>query len=245
MQTRNHLRALPRTTIVKRSKSRFAAMRSSTSRRVPSVGAGCRRSATLAAPQGRHLPRRTLPIQPGDGVSTLTTTRLAVSLSDRDGNLTFKTAPGETLLRERQTTAAHLSAIGRSRASTTSRTASAPTPPKRSTGSASTRAACSTIAAASSNSARTTPTSPSPCWSRARATPFSGTPPPSATSTIASRSSSTWSRWPRRRSTTTSSTARRWTHILHQYRSMTGHAPLFPEWAYGFFQSKDRYKTQD
>ena len=32
--------------------------------------------------------------------------------------------------------------------------------------------------------------------------------------------------------------------ILHQYRSMTGHAPLFPEWAYGLFQSKDRYKTQ-
>ena len=32
--------------------------------------------------------------------------------------------------------------------------------------------------------------------------------------------------------------------IIHHYRSMTGHAPLFPEWAYGFFQSKDRYKTQ-
>jgi alpha-D-xyloside xylohydrolase len=32
--------------------------------------------------------------------------------------------------------------------------------------------------------------------------------------------------------------------IVHLYRSMTGRAPLFPEWAYGFFQSKDRYKTQ-
>ncbi|MGA2571908.1 MAG: TIM-barrel domain-containing protein [Terracidiphilus sp.] len=32
--------------------------------------------------------------------------------------------------------------------------------------------------------------------------------------------------------------------IIHQYRSLTGHAPLLPEWAYGFFQSKDRYKTQ-
>ena len=32
--------------------------------------------------------------------------------------------------------------------------------------------------------------------------------------------------------------------IIHLYRSMTGHVPLFPEWAYGFFQSKDRYKTQ-
>ena len=32
--------------------------------------------------------------------------------------------------------------------------------------------------------------------------------------------------------------------LIHQYRSMTGHVPLFPEWAYGFFQSKDRYKTQ-
>ncbi len=32
--------------------------------------------------------------------------------------------------------------------------------------------------------------------------------------------------------------------ILHEYRSMIGHVPLFPEWAYGFWQSKDRYKTQ-
>jgi alpha-D-xyloside xylohydrolase len=32
--------------------------------------------------------------------------------------------------------------------------------------------------------------------------------------------------------------------IIHEYRSMTGHVPLFPQWAYGFFQSKDRYKTQ-
>ncbi len=32
--------------------------------------------------------------------------------------------------------------------------------------------------------------------------------------------------------------------IVHEYRSMTGHVPLFPEWAYGFFQSKDRYKSQ-
>jgi len=32
--------------------------------------------------------------------------------------------------------------------------------------------------------------------------------------------------------------------ILHEYRSLTGHAPLLPEWAYGFIQSKDRYKTQ-
>ncbi|MGH9600366.1 MAG: TIM-barrel domain-containing protein, partial [Terracidiphilus sp.] len=32
--------------------------------------------------------------------------------------------------------------------------------------------------------------------------------------------------------------------IMHGYRSLTGHVPLFPEWAYGFFQSKDRYKSQ-
>ena len=33
--------------------------------------------------------------------------------------------------------------------------------------------------------------------------------------------------------------------IIHQYRELTGHAPMFGQWAYGFFQSKDRYKTQD
>jgi len=33
--------------------------------------------------------------------------------------------------------------------------------------------------------------------------------------------------------------------IVHQYRTMTGHAPLFGEWAYGFFQSKDRYRSDE
>ena len=28
--------------------------------------------------------------------------------------------------------------------------------------------------------------------------------------------------------------------IIHQYRTLTGHAPMLPEWAYGLFQSKDR-----
>ncbi len=33
--------------------------------------------------------------------------------------------------------------------------------------------------------------------------------------------------------------------VLHEYRTMTGHAPLLPKWAYGFFQSKDRYVSLD
>lgn len=32
--------------------------------------------------------------------------------------------------------------------------------------------------------------------------------------------------------------------IVHEYRTMTGHTPLFPQWAYGLFQSKDRYSSQ-
>jgi alpha-D-xyloside xylohydrolase len=32
-------------------------------------------------------------------------------------------------------------------------------------------------------------------------------------------------------------------HIVHQYRELTGHAPLFGKWAYGFVQSKDRYRS--
>lgn len=32
--------------------------------------------------------------------------------------------------------------------------------------------------------------------------------------------------------------------IIHQYRALTGHAPLLPRWAYGLFQSKDRYGSQ-
>jgi alpha-D-xyloside xylohydrolase len=33
--------------------------------------------------------------------------------------------------------------------------------------------------------------------------------------------------------------------IIHEYRNLTGHTPMLPKWAYGFFQSKDRYMSQD
>ncbi len=33
--------------------------------------------------------------------------------------------------------------------------------------------------------------------------------------------------------------------IVHQFREMTGHAPMYGEWAYGFWQSKDRYRSDD
>ena len=33
--------------------------------------------------------------------------------------------------------------------------------------------------------------------------------------------------------------------VIHLYRELTGHAPMFAKWAYGLFQSKDRYETQD
>ncbi len=33
--------------------------------------------------------------------------------------------------------------------------------------------------------------------------------------------------------------------IIHEYRNLTGHTPMLPKWAYGFFQSKDRYVSQD
>lgn len=33
--------------------------------------------------------------------------------------------------------------------------------------------------------------------------------------------------------------------IIAQVRNLTGHAPMLPLWAYGFFQSKERYHTQE
>src|SRR5579863_8503781 len=33
-------------------------------------------------------------------------------------------------------------------------------------------------------------------------------------------------------------------HIIDSYRRLTGKAPMFAKWAYGLFQSQDRYKTQ-
>ena len=32
--------------------------------------------------------------------------------------------------------------------------------------------------------------------------------------------------------------------VIHEYRNLTGHTPMLPKWAYGFFQSKDRYVSQ-
>jgi len=33
--------------------------------------------------------------------------------------------------------------------------------------------------------------------------------------------------------------------VIHQYRTLTGHAPMLPRWSYGFIQSKDRYRSLD
>ena len=33
-------------------------------------------------------------------------------------------------------------------------------------------------------------------------------------------------------------------HIIDQYRKLTGKAPMYPKWAFGLFQSQDRYKRQ-
>jgi len=33
--------------------------------------------------------------------------------------------------------------------------------------------------------------------------------------------------------------------VIHEYRTMTGRTPMLPKWAYGFFQSKDRYVSLD
>ena len=33
--------------------------------------------------------------------------------------------------------------------------------------------------------------------------------------------------------------------IISGYRTLTGKAPIMPQWAYGFWQSRERYKTQD
>jgi alpha-D-xyloside xylohydrolase len=34
-------------------------------------------------------------------------------------------------------------------------------------------------------------------------------------------------------------------HIMDLYRNLTGVAPMYPKWAFGLFQSQDRYKTQE
>ena len=45
-------------------------------------------------------------------------------------------------------------------------------------------------------------------------------------------------------STTTSSTAPSSIAVVAGYRRVTGEAPMMPRWAFGFWQSRERYKTQ-
>ena len=33
--------------------------------------------------------------------------------------------------------------------------------------------------------------------------------------------------------------------VIAGYRELTGKAPMMPQWAYGFWQSRQRYETQD
>ena len=33
--------------------------------------------------------------------------------------------------------------------------------------------------------------------------------------------------------------------IVHEIRTLTGHSPMLPKWAFGYIQSKERYVTQD
>ena len=33
--------------------------------------------------------------------------------------------------------------------------------------------------------------------------------------------------------------------VISGYRTLTGKAPIVPKWAMGFWQSRERYKTQD
>lgn len=33
--------------------------------------------------------------------------------------------------------------------------------------------------------------------------------------------------------------------VIAQVRSLTGQAPMFPLWTYGYWQSKERYKSQE
>jgi alpha-D-xyloside xylohydrolase len=178
-----------------------------------------------------------------NGVSTLTTSRLAVSLSDRDGNLTFKTLDGETLVRERNnlprtylpSQAANLYHI-EDRFSPDATEALYGLGQHQS-GMFNYRG--SVVELGQNNTDIAIPLLVSSkgyaiLWNTAS---FSYVD----------------NRFPLELNLESMAAPQidyyvlfgpQMDAILHQYRSMTGHAPLFPQWAYGLFQSKDRYKTQ-
>ena len=178
-----------------------------------------------------------------NGVSTLTTSRLAVSLSDRDGNLTIKTLDGETLVRERTnlprtylpSQAAGLYHIeDRFNPDATEALYGLG---QHQSGMFNYRG--SVVELGQNNTDIAIPLLVSSkgyaiLWNTASFSYVDNRFPPELNlESMAAPQIDYYVLY-----------GPQMDAILHQYRSMTGHAPLFPEWAYGLFQSKDRYKTQ-
>ena len=45
--------------------------------------------------------------------------------------------------------------------------------------------------------------------------------------------------------TFTSYMARHWIRLFRDYRHLTGKTPMLPKWAFGYVQSKERYKPKE
>ncbi len=179
-----------------------------------------------------------------NGVSTLTTSRLAVTLSDRDGNLTFKTIEGETLVRERsnlprtylpsQATGALFHIEDRFSPDSTEALYGLG---QHQSGMFNYRG--STVELGQNNTDIAIPLLVSSkgyaiLWNTASFSYVDNRFPLDLDlESMAAPQIDYYVLY-----------GPQMDAILHQYRSMTGHAPLFPQWAYGLFQSKDRYKTQ-
>ncbi len=178
-----------------------------------------------------------------DGI-TLTTTRLKVVVTQKDGAITYSDLDGTLLVQEasRKLTPVKVNEENTYRAESFiniygSREAFM--------GSANTRPEYGIIAENPWIFHRTTPISLCHSWSRAKATEFIGTTIPEANSTIDLQTIFT----------SASEVADvidyyffygpELDKIIADYRELTGQAPMFGKWAYGFWQCKNRYKSQE
>ncbi len=191
-----------------------------------------------------NWPATKFAMQTNDDEVTLSTAQLKIVVTRKDGAITYRDLTGKQLVQEatRKLTPVKVNGEDTYRAESFVNIYGSH---EGLYGLGQHQGASGTIAANPSTSPRTTPTSPCPFLCRATAMAFSGTTIPAAVSTTASPIISTLALKSPTSSTTTFSTAPSLDKVIAAYRELTGQAPMFGKWAYGFWQCKNRYKSQE
>ena len=215
-------------------------------RRDAAHGRRCEACAAMAAARGRILPRRAFDLRPGCKRATLKTAAITVSLALDHGNLTFATPDGKSFLREGNSvprTYTPVTLNGQQTYHITDRFSPDPTEAiyglgQHQSGLFNYRGA--TVELGQNNTDIAIPMLVSTngygiMWNTASLTTMDNRFPLELKfDSIAGDGIDYFVLY-----------GPEFDQIIHEYRDLTGHAPMLPRWSYGFIQSKDRYMSLD